>query len=142
MTSISRYNELNACIKRLNYLKSTVTRPFFMEVFRMQAEQQLSNNEVLQVFLLTEIYIFRQAMCNIRTNSYNTFLHHCTEPSKNSITASHTSNALNSYCSINHFQVMPIFSEISQKECFTVESQVINTPSTCSKDLRIATENK
>ena len=44
-----------------------------MEVFQMQAEQQLSSSDVLQIFLLTEIYIFRQEMCNIRTNSYNTF---------------------------------------------------------------------
>lgn len=80
-------NELNACIKRLNYLKSTVTRPFFMEVFRMQAEQQLSSSDVLQIFLLTEIYIFRREMCNIRTNSYNTFfasLHRTIEKLDNS----------------------------------------------------------
>lgn len=62
---------LNACIYRLNRLESTITRPFFMEVLRLQNEGKLSWTEVRDVFLYTENYLFRRTMCDLPTNALN-----------------------------------------------------------------------
>lgn len=62
---------LNACIYRLNRLETTVTRPFFLEVLRLHAEQQLSIADIREVFLLTENYLFRRTICDLPTNALN-----------------------------------------------------------------------
>ena len=63
--------QLNACIYRLNRLESTITRPFFMEVLRLQNEEKLSWQEVRDIFLYTENYLFRRTMCDLPTNALN-----------------------------------------------------------------------
>ncbi len=62
---------LNACIFRLNRLVTTVTRPFFLEVLRLQDEGKLDINEVAAVFLDAESYLFRRLMCDLPTNALN-----------------------------------------------------------------------
>lgn len=62
---------LNATIYRLNRLETTVTRPFFLEVLRMQASGMLSLEEVGSIFAFTENYFFRRTMCELATNSLN-----------------------------------------------------------------------
>lgn len=63
--------QLNACIYRLNRLETTITRPFFLEVLRLQSEGKLSWTEVCDVFLYTENYLFRRTMCDLPTNALN-----------------------------------------------------------------------
>ena len=63
--------ELNACIYRLNRLETTVTRPFFLEVLRLQAAGKLSLAEVKEIFLYTENYLFRRTICDLPTNALN-----------------------------------------------------------------------
>ena len=63
--------ELNACIYRLNRLETTVTRPFFLEVLRLQAAMQLSLADVKEIFLYTEHYLFRRTICDLPTNALN-----------------------------------------------------------------------
>lgn len=63
--------ELNACIHRLNQLETTITRPFFLEVLRLQSEGQLSLTDVKDIFLYTENYLFRRTICDLPTNSLN-----------------------------------------------------------------------
>ena len=63
--------KLNACIFRLNRLETTVTRPFFLEVFRMQKKGALSIQEVREIFLFTENYLFRRSICDLPTNALN-----------------------------------------------------------------------
>lgn len=63
--------QLNACICRLNRLETTITRPFFMEVLRLQNEGKLSWQEVRDIFLYTENYLFRRTMCDLPTNALN-----------------------------------------------------------------------
>ena len=63
--------QLNACIYRLNRLETTITRPFFLEVLRLQSEGKLSWPEVRDVFLYTENYLFRRTMCDLPTNALN-----------------------------------------------------------------------
>ncbi len=70
---------LDNCIFRLNLLETTVTRPFFLEVLRLQSEGKLAPAEVTEIFLYTENYLFRRSVCSVPTNSLNkTFLmlHH------------------------------------------------------------------
>lgn len=64
-------NELNRCIYRLNRLETTVTRPFFLEVLRLNETSKLSLSDVKEVFLYTESYLFRRTICFIPTNSLN-----------------------------------------------------------------------
>ena len=56
---------LNSCIYRLNRLETAVTRPFFLEVLRLNAENALSLDEVTQIFLTCENYVFRRLICGV-----------------------------------------------------------------------------
>ena len=63
--------ELNSCIYRLNHLENTVTRPFFLEILRLQTAGKLSLADVKEIFLYTENYLFRRAICDLPTNALN-----------------------------------------------------------------------
>ena len=65
------WGELNDCIYRLNRIKTTVTRPFLMEVIRMKEYGLLSTGEVLTIFYTVENYLFRRYICDLPTNSLN-----------------------------------------------------------------------
>lgn len=70
---------LDACIYRLNRLETTVTRPFFLEVLRLQDENVLSIGDVTDIFLTTENYLLRRSICDLPTNVLNKVfltLHH------------------------------------------------------------------
>ena len=62
---------LTACIYRLNWLKTTVTRPFLLEVLRMQAADELNLNETINIFLIIENYIVRRSVCELPTSALN-----------------------------------------------------------------------
>lgn len=62
---------LDACIFRLNRLETTVTRPFFLEVLRLFNENKLSIEQVTDIFLITENYLFRRSICDLPTNALN-----------------------------------------------------------------------
>ncbi|MCC8079845.1 MAG: DUF262 domain-containing protein [Oscillospiraceae bacterium] len=62
---------LNTCIDRLNRLETTVTRPFFLEILRLQSEGKLSLDDVAEIFLITESYLFRRTICDLPTNALN-----------------------------------------------------------------------
>ena len=62
---------LNACIFRLNRLETTVTRPFFLEVLRLYDDNKLTIDEVTEVFLIAENYLFRRSICDLPTNALN-----------------------------------------------------------------------
>ncbi len=62
---------LNACICRLNRLETTVTRPFFLEVLRLHNENTLTIEQVTEIFLMTENYLFRRSICELPTNALN-----------------------------------------------------------------------
>lgn len=63
--------ELNACIYRLNRLETTITRPFFLEVLRLYDENKLGLQQIKDIFLITENYIFRRTISDLPTNSLN-----------------------------------------------------------------------
>ena len=62
---------LDSCINRLNRLETTVTRPFFLEVLRLNNEGKLDTSQVTDVFLITENYLFRRTICDLPTNALN-----------------------------------------------------------------------
>lgn len=62
---------LNACIYRLNRLETTVTRPFFLEVLRLFDENKLNIDDVSDIFITTESYLFRRNICDLPTNALN-----------------------------------------------------------------------
>lgn len=71
--------ELNACIYRLNRLETTVTRPYFLEVLRLYDDKTLTIEQVKEIFLYAEIYLFRRSICDLPTNALNKIflmLHH------------------------------------------------------------------
>lgn len=63
--------DLNACIYRLNRLETTITRPFFLEVLRLQESNRISLADTKAIFLYTENYLFRRTICNLPTNALN-----------------------------------------------------------------------
>lgn len=63
--------QLNSCINRLNSLETTITRPFFLEVLRLQSESKLTITEVSEVFRTAENYLFRRTICDLPTNALN-----------------------------------------------------------------------
>ena len=62
---------LSGCIYRLNRLETTVARPFFLEVLRLWDEGKIAIDEVADVFLMIENYLFRRTICEIPTNALN-----------------------------------------------------------------------
>lgn len=62
---------VDSCIYRLNRLETTVTRPFFLEVLRLKSENRITADEVSDIFLITENYLFRRTICDLPTNALN-----------------------------------------------------------------------
>lgn len=62
---------LDDCLYRFSRLDISVTRPFLLEVLRLNQDGKLSVNEVLSIFLITENYLFRRNICEVPPNSLN-----------------------------------------------------------------------
>ena len=62
---------LDDCLFRMARLDIVVTRPFLMEVLRLNHDNKLTAGEVLQIFLITENYLFRRNICEVPTNALN-----------------------------------------------------------------------
>ena len=65
------HKALDGCIHRLNRLETTVTRPYFLEVLRLYNNGELMIDQVTEIFLITETYLFRRTMCDLPSNSLN-----------------------------------------------------------------------
>ncbi len=63
--------KLDDCLYRLKRLDIVVTRPFFLEVLRLNQDKKLSVDDVLQIFEITENYLFRRNICEVPTNALN-----------------------------------------------------------------------
>ncbi len=62
---------VNASISRLNYLETTVSRPFFLQVLELHKQQVLTNKDLREIFLMAENYLFRRNICEVPTNALN-----------------------------------------------------------------------
>ena len=63
--------KLDDCLYRLMRLEIVVTRPFLMEVLRLNQDDKLTVDDVLQIFLITENYLFPRNICEVPTNALN-----------------------------------------------------------------------
>lgn len=63
--------KLDDCLYRMKRLDIVVTRPFLMEVLRLNQDGKLTTDEALQIFLITENYLFRRNICEVPTNALN-----------------------------------------------------------------------
>ncbi len=63
--------KLDDCLYRMARLEIVVTRPFLMEVLRLHQDGKLSVEDVEQIFLITENYLFRRNICEVPTNALN-----------------------------------------------------------------------
>ena len=61
--------KLDDCLYRMARLEIVVTRPFLMEVLRLNQDGKLSVDDVLQIFLITENYLFRRNICEVPTKA-------------------------------------------------------------------------
>lgn len=61
----------NEIIKRINSLEVTVLYPFLMEVLDDYDKNILNNEDLIEILLVLESYIFRRTMCGVATNSLN-----------------------------------------------------------------------
>ena len=62
---------VKASIERLNYLETTVSRPFFLEVLNLNKQGVLSIKDLREIFLTVENYLFRRNICEVPTNALN-----------------------------------------------------------------------
>ena len=62
---------VKASIDRLNYLETTVSRPFFLQVLRFYKHGVLTVEDLRKIFLLVETYLFRRNICEVPTNALN-----------------------------------------------------------------------
>lgn len=63
--------KLDDCLFRLKRLDIVVTRPFFMEILRLNQDNELSVDDVFRIFEITENYLFRRNICEVPTNALN-----------------------------------------------------------------------
>ena len=61
--------KLKASIFRLNRFESSVTRPFLMEVLRLQEEAILTMDEVTETCRIVESYLLRRIICDLPSNT-------------------------------------------------------------------------
>lgn len=64
-------HDLNKIIASINYLKVDVAYPFLLEIYDDYVHNLLNQKDLLEIFKLTESYVFRRAICGIPTNSMN-----------------------------------------------------------------------
>lgn len=63
--------KIKNCLYRLNRLGITVIMPFFLEVLRIHSENKISLDDVGEIFLITERYLFRRTIRGLPSNSLN-----------------------------------------------------------------------
>lgn len=62
---------LDDCLYRQMRLDIVVTRPFLLEVLRLNQDGKLTVDDVLEIFQTTENYLFRRNICEVPTNALN-----------------------------------------------------------------------
>ena len=69
----AKFNDekVKSSIKRLNYLETTVSRPFFLQVLVLHESGVLTVMDLRRIFLIVENYLFRRNICEVPTNALN-----------------------------------------------------------------------
>ncbi len=70
--TISGDENIDMGLKRINHLKIGVSYPFLIDVFHAwQSKKMITTQEVSQILLYIESFVFRRAICEIPTNALN-----------------------------------------------------------------------
>lgn len=68
--------DISYAFKKFNNLKSIVSYPFLLSVYKDYADCKITKEELLEIINIVESYVFRRSICDIQTNSLNkTFAH-------------------------------------------------------------------
>ena len=62
---------VNSSIERLNYLETTITRPFLLQVMDHNKQGILSVKDLREILSVIENYMFRRNICEVPTNALN-----------------------------------------------------------------------
>ena len=62
---------VKASVERLNYLETTVSRPFFLQVLNLHRQKELNGKDLREIFPIIENYLFRRNICEVPTNALN-----------------------------------------------------------------------
>ena len=63
--------ELLACLEDIHALSVEVAFPFLLGVYEVYTQGQIEKADVIEIFRLTESYVFRRVICGIPTNTLN-----------------------------------------------------------------------
>ncbi len=63
--------ELSMCIEDIHTLNVEVTFPFLLGVYEDYAQGKIGKTDMIEIFRLTESYVFRRTICDIPTNMLN-----------------------------------------------------------------------
>lgn len=64
-------NDLKDVLNRLYHLGFGTITSFLMEILNLKKKTELSDNDVIRIFLIIENYLFRRAICDRATKPYN-----------------------------------------------------------------------
>ena len=64
-------DKVSSSIYRLNYLETTVSRPFFLQALHLNKQGILSVQDLRSIFALVEDFLFRRNICEVPTNALN-----------------------------------------------------------------------
>lgn len=70
-TADSGNEKIDAVLRRLVLLDATVMHPYSLNLFEYRHERNISDDEVLEVLLAIESYLFRRWVCKVPTNALN-----------------------------------------------------------------------
>lgn len=73
LTGDTENQKLAGIIQRLNFLETTVVRPFLMEILNMQQQGELNLDKTCDIFQTVESYIVRRQFCEISPNGLNKY---------------------------------------------------------------------
>lgn len=61
--------KIRNCISRINYIKRSVTLPFLMSVLGLYENQCFNLHDLEEIFTITETYIYREIVCDLKTDN-------------------------------------------------------------------------
>ena len=63
--------ELRSCLEDIHALSVEVAFPFLLGIYEAYTQGQIEKADVIEIFRLTESYVFRRVICGIPTNTLN-----------------------------------------------------------------------
>jgi uncharacterized protein with ParB-like and HNH nuclease domain len=70
---VSKYvnNSISYSLKRINQIEATVTFPFLLELFMLNSNHVISNDDLLEILEIVETFLFRRIIVDLPSNALN-----------------------------------------------------------------------